>query len=151
MGALDDQSFRVFIEAMCWACEAQKNGDTGLNTENANWAFRRNVTEPLLKLFHVGILVKTSAGGIIIPKWKERQKRSDSSTERVRKHRAKDGETLHVTEVKRYSNGTEENRVEEKREEIKDNGNDAEPSFSQKAYNEMESGGTEGLSGHYPD
>lgn len=124
IGALDDSSFRVFIESLCWACEAGNDGNTGLTVTNANWAFRRNVTEPLQKLFQVGILVENQQGQIIVPKWNDRQKPSDSSAERVRKYRVKHDVTLHTPLQKRNSNAIEERRVDEKEEIICANGMD---------------------------
>lgn len=115
IGQLDDASFRVFIEAMCWACEKEDGGKTGLTEENVNWAFRRNVTDPLHVLLQVGILAKNSTGEIIIPKWETRQKRSDTSNERVRKYRDKKNVTLHETGCNRYGNGTEERRGDQSR------------------------------------
>jgi hypothetical protein len=115
VGFLDDAAFRVFIESLCWACEVGDNGRTGLNMQNVNWGFRRNVTETLQKLFQVGLLALNPEGEIVVPKWNERQKKSDSSSERVRKYRENHGVTLHETLPKRFSNGTEERRGEEKR------------------------------------
>lgn len=117
MGALDDASFRVFIESLCWACEREAMGRTGLTVESANWAFRRNVTQPLQDLLQKRLLVLTPDGEIMVPKWEERQKSSDSSAERVRKFRALRNvtlqETLHVTKC----NGAEESRGDESRVE----------------------------------
>jgi len=114
MGALSDEAFRVFIEAMCWACEKGDKGGTGLTLENANWAFRRNVTESLRHLFHVGLLFQKTNGEICVTKWQDRQKPSDSSAERVRKHRASKQVTLHETLQQRprgEETRTDKNRV----------------------------------------
>ena len=117
MGELSDASFRVFIESLCWACEQERMGLTGLRLDNANWAFRRNVIEPLQDLLQRQMLSTTSDGEIMVPKWEKRQKSSDSSAERVRKYRAKKNVTLPETLLKRPCNGAEESRVEEIREE----------------------------------
>ena len=111
VGTLDDASFRVFIESLCWACEKGNGGGTGLTVETSEWAFRRNVTQSLQSLFQKQLLAVSETGEIVVPKWSERQKMSDSSAERVRKYRVKHGVTLQ----KRSSNAIEENRIEENR------------------------------------
>lgn len=113
MGALTDCEFRVFVEGMCWACESSDGGSTGLTTETVNWAFRRNVTETVSSLLQKQLLTLRGDGMICVTNWMKRQFQSDSSTERVRKHRQKRIETLQ----KRHCNGTEERRGEEKRRE----------------------------------
>lgn len=115
IGELDDASFRVFIESLCWACEKGDGGRTGLTEENANWAFRRNVTPALHTLFQKRLLSKSPTGEIMVPKWDERQKRSDSSAERVRKFRERNSVTLHETLPKRRRNGGEERRGDKNR------------------------------------
>lgn len=129
MGQLDDASFRVFIEAMCWACEKEDGGKTGLKEDNANWAFRRNVTDPLHTLLQVGLLAKDSNGEIFVPKWEVRQKKSDTSNERVNKHREKKRVTLHVTGGNGDCNGTDQSRVEENRGDKKESTKSAYPSL----------------------
>lgn len=117
VGALDDFSFRIFIESLCWACEHGDGGLTGLNTTNADWAYRRNVSEPLQKLFECGLLVKKDDGSIFVPAWNKRQMPSDCSTQRVRKYREKNNETLHETFQKHKGNVQEERRGDENRGE----------------------------------
>jgi len=119
IGSLDDASFRVFIEALCWACEHSNGGGTGLTLENANWAFRRTVTTPLQSLFQSGLLTENEQGEIFVPKWGERQKPSDDSSQRVHKHRAKTTVTANQPLQSRSCNATEESRVEESRVEEK--------------------------------
>lgn len=122
MGFLDDGAFRVFIESLCWACEKGDNGNTGITEETANWAFRRNVTETLQKLFHLKLLLKNEAGEIVVPKWEERQKRSDVSTKRVQdfRNRTKNRhETVSETLQKRNETVQEENRIDKNRREEK--------------------------------
>ncbi|MDE2103532.1 MAG: hypothetical protein KGL39_40200 [Patescibacteria group bacterium] len=121
VGELDDASFRVFIESLCWACERETGGGTGITIKTANWAFRRNVTDPLLKLFGNGMLIEKPDGEIFVPKWDERQKRSDSSAERVRKFREKQSVTLHETLHVTKCNGAEERRGDKNRGEREEN------------------------------
>lgn len=87
MGAISDSSFRVFCESLCWACEKENHGGTGLTRSSANWAFRRDVTAALNELFSVGLLCESSSGEIIVPKWEDRQSTLDSSRGRVAKYR----------------------------------------------------------------
>ncbi len=115
MGALDDATFRVFVETLCWACECERGGSTGLKMDGLNWAFRRNVTETFRLLLDLKMLHINEGGEICVSNWEKRQMSSDSSTERVRKYRAKRNETLHGTLQKRPCNGAEERRVEERR------------------------------------
>lgn len=115
MGVLDDASFRLFIEALCWACEKASNGSTGLTEATANWAFRRDVTLPLHRLISDNLLVINEEGIICVNQWENRQSASDSSAERMRKHRAKKNVTVGVTSQRRPCDALEESRVEENR------------------------------------
>jgi len=112
IGALDDSTFRVFIESLCWACEKGEKGRLGLTEENASWAFRRNVNQPLQLLLQLKLLSKTNSGELIVTKWEKRQKASDFSSDRVRKHRAKSVTSV-VTLQKQECNVLEERRGEE--------------------------------------
>jgi hypothetical protein len=117
IGCLTDAEFRTYIESLCWACERANGGGMGLTMENVCWAFRRNVTETFQALIKKQLIAVLESGELHIPAWEKRQMPSDSSTQRVRKYREKQHETLHETLQDRYSNGTEEIRGEEKREE----------------------------------
>lgn len=117
IGALDDASFRLFIESLCWACEKGDGGKTGLTMENANWAFRRNVSETFQPLFQKRLLALLPDGEIVVPKWDERQCRSDVSTERVRRFREKNNETERNGFTKRDETVQEERRGDKKRGE----------------------------------
>lgn len=117
MGELNDATFRVFVESLCWACEREERGNTGLTLATANWAFRRNVTEPLLELLQKRMLIENDANEICVTNWEKRQRASDSSAERVRKYRAKQNVTLRVPLQKRPCNGAEESRGDQKRVE----------------------------------
>ena len=117
MADLSDCEFRVFVEAMCWACEADDLGSTGLTEASVNWAFRRNVTVTFQSLLQKQLFTVREDGKICITNWMKRQIPSDSSTARVRKLRAKRSVTLHETLLKRPCNVLEERRGEEKRVE----------------------------------
>jgi hypothetical protein len=104
MGALPDGEFRVFVEGMCWACEEDDFGSTGLKIESVNWAFRRNVTETFQALLQKKLFTLRRDGKICITNWMKRQIPSDSSTRRVRKYREKLNVTLHETLQKRSCN-----------------------------------------------
>ncbi len=118
IGLLDDATFRVFIESMCWACERANGGGIGLTMENAHWAFRRDVSVPLKNLFECGVMKVSSSGEIVVTKWSERQMSSDVSTERVRKFRQNNkgnvSETFLKRPMKRFETVLEERRGEEK-------------------------------------
>lgn len=102
IGTLSDAEYRLWIELLCLACRAGKQGDTSLTIKDIEWQLRReskgNVSETLHELLHRGLVeLNTNGNGketIFITKWKSRQYQSDSSTIRVRKHRVKSHETL---------------------------------------------------------
>lgn len=113
IGMLSDSEFRCYIESLCWACERGDGGKIGLTRMTANWAFRRDVGEVIKVLLQRQLLMEDESGELFVPSWDKRQMKSDSSSERVRKFREKQDETLQ----KRPCNGLEENRGEEKRKE----------------------------------
>jgi len=127
IGSLSDAEFRCFIESLCWACKRGDDGRMGLNVEAAQWAFRRNVSDTLQSLVGKRLLTLRSDGELVVTSWNKRQMKSDKAAERVARHRESkkhnmkrysNGDvTADVTLQKRYSNGLEENRREEKREE----------------------------------
>jgi len=98
IGILDNDEFRLWVEILCLACKSGNGGNTNLTVTETAWKLRRNVDVTLKKLLSNGLVTfqKRSDGEktIFVPKWKTRQYQSDSSTERVRKHRVKDDETL---------------------------------------------------------
>lgn len=127
IGTLSDSAFRTWVELLCCACKAEDEGNTQLTEETLNWALRRNVTEPFQQLFQRGLVTVNDAKEIVIAKWSDRQKKSDSSAPRVRRCREKaklgnTSEPCNVTEtdVKRYGNALEKSREEKKREEKKE-------------------------------
>lgn len=126
IGTLDDAAFRTWIELLCVACKAESEGNTKLTEGTLSWALRRNATETLQQLLHRGLVTLNETGEIVITNWNKRQKKSDSSTERVKRHREKskqinDVRACNVTETlaKRDSNGLEKRREEKNREEEK--------------------------------
>jgi len=68
------------------ACKVQKNGDTDVQEEMADWAFRRPVAAHIKELTACGV-VTVRSGKIFIPKWEERQRPSDSGAERMKRYR----------------------------------------------------------------
>ena len=122
MGLLDDAAFRTFIECLCWACDTDRDGDTGLTVTTAKWALRRDVTVTLQVCTQVGILSVSEGGQIFVTNWKKRQMMSDSSAERTKKYREKRKVTLHVTSQKRPCDAIEENRIDKNRIETPPSG-----------------------------
>jgi hypothetical protein len=109
---LKDAEFRQFIEVLCVACEANSNGETLLSAQNLAWRLRRRSMTALRKLIEVGLIYEEKGTKlIVVTSWEKYQFRSDSSKERVDKHR-KNKKKCNVTETlpKRYSNGIEQNR-----------------------------------------
>lgn len=122
IGTLDDAAFRTWVELLCAACKAEDNGNTHLKQADLNWVFRRNADVTLQQLLHRELVTVDVTGDICITKWQQRQKKSDSSADRVRAHRAKakqdkDLEEGNDTETlqKRSCNGLEKRREEKKR------------------------------------
>lgn len=89
IGTLSDGQFRTWIELLCLATKAEDEGDTGMTPGEASWALRRNVTETLQELIDRSLVHYSETGTLVITKWANRQSKSDSSTDRVRKHREK--------------------------------------------------------------
>lgn len=93
IGTLNDAEFRLWIDILCLACKAGSGGDTNLTVTETEWKRRCNVNETLQKLLHTGLVTlhhnKNGDETIFVNKWKTRQYQSDSSTERVQKHRSK--------------------------------------------------------------
>jgi hypothetical protein len=113
VGSLDDSSFRTYIELLCLAGQKQDRGLTGVTEQSVSWRLRRNVTESLPKLLQQQLVTVARNNELTIPDWDERQKRSDSSTERVREFRNKNNESKKETLQKRKRNGLEESREED--------------------------------------
>lgn len=82
------ESFKAWINALCLATEKNEGGNLGTLEEIA-FAFHVTV-ETVSSAFHPLLdlgLIETDGETFHIPKFQKRQYKSDSSTERVRKHR----------------------------------------------------------------
>lgn len=119
IGTLNDAQFRVWVELLCLACAAGDEGDIHLTEDELNWKLRRNVSETLQELFQRELIVVQNNVNdkktIIIKNWSKRQCQSDSSTERVRKHREKSkSKSVEKDETlqKRSSNGIDKIRID---------------------------------------
>lgn len=84
----------------------------------------------LLALIHRGLFDRTPSG-VRPHDWDQHQYASDSSTERVRKHRQKTPNKQPETLMKRFSNGTEQSRADT--EQIKAAAAEAPPSTIEEA------------------
>lgn len=123
IGTLDDAAFRTWVELLCTACKAEDGGNTHLTENDIDWAFRRNARETLQKLLQRDLVTVTETGEIVITSWEKRQKKSDSSTDRVRAHRQKakqdkDSQEDYQDETlqKRKGNGLEKRREEKNKD-----------------------------------
>lgn len=122
IGTLDDAAFRTWVELLCTACKAEDGGNTHLTENDIDWAFRRNARETLQKLLQRDLVTVTETGEIVITSWEKRQKKSDSSTDRVRAYRQKakqdkdsQEDSQDETLQKRRCNGLEKRREEKRR------------------------------------
>ena len=84
-GTLSDAAFRSYIELLCLARKHGDTGETGMNADQLDWTLRRNVTVTLQELLQVDLVAVDDEGFVSIPAFTGRQKKSDSSSERVRK------------------------------------------------------------------
>lgn len=123
IGTLDDAAFRTWVELLCTACKAEDGGNTHLTENDIDWAFRRNAHETLQKLLQRDLVTVTETGEIVITSWEKRQKKSDSSTDRVRAHRQKAKQDKDPQEdpqdetlQKRKGNGLEKRREEKNKD-----------------------------------
>ena len=100
IGMMSFEERWLWIEILCLASISRNGGNTDLTVTETEWKLRRNIKEPLQKLLRNGLVTfhKRNDGEqtICVPKWDVRQFQSDTSTERVKKHREK-----------RFSNGDE--------------------------------------------
>jgi hypothetical protein len=138
VGTLDDAQFRTWVELLMVATKADANGNTRLTVAETsiNWALRRNATVTLQELLQRELVTLNEIGEIVITEWDKRQKKSDSSADRVAKHRANqrlsdanDSETLQ----KRDGNGLDKSREDKSREETKPK-NTRAPRFDAQAH-----------------
>lgn len=123
IGTLDDAAFRTWVELLCTACKAEDGGNTHLTENDIDWAFRRNARETLQKLLQRDLVTVTETGEIVITSWEKRQKKSDSSTDRVRAYRQKakqdkdsQEDSQDETLQKRRCNGLEKRREEKNKD-----------------------------------
>jgi len=93
---LEPSVFKIWVNCLCLACNLQsKDGNIG-TIDDVSFALRETVST-VTSAFHAleeRGLIETKNETFHIPAWRKRQYKSDSSTERVRRHR------------KRYSNVT---------------------------------------------
>lgn len=130
---LHDSAFRLFIECLCLAARAEKEGDTGCNPKTLAFMLRRKVSKPLDDLMSSKLVYLGPEGTIIVSAWGNRQFKSDNVTQRSKDHREKQRcngdatlhETLQATTnattkercVQQECNALEKNREEKNREE----------------------------------
>lgn len=87
MSDLSDREFRLFVSLLCVASEREKDGVINLCPDKIAWRIRASVKEVISlqeKLIQLKILNNNGVGVEFIH-WKERQFRSDNSTDRWRK------------------------------------------------------------------
>jgi hypothetical protein len=90
---LSSDQFKVYINLLCYASSIDRGGYVGTLDETA-FALRETI-EHVTSCFNafqgVGLIVtnETDDETFQIPQWKKKQYESDSSTERVKKHREK--------------------------------------------------------------
>ncbi len=88
---LSDKQFKVYINLLCHASLVDKNGLIGTINETS-FALRETkeiVSSCFMAFQEVGLLVtsETDSETFHIPQWRKKQYKSDTSTDRVRKHR----------------------------------------------------------------
>lgn len=100
---LPDGAFRLFVELLALASEAEAGGDTKLTREDIDWTLRRPACEFLDELARRGLAGVSPGGTVFVVNWGKRQFRSDDSSERVRalRERERNGD---VTATKRSGN-----------------------------------------------
>lgn len=122
-GTLSDAAFRTYIELLCLARKRGDDGETGKTSEELDWQLRRNVTVTLQELLQKQLVTVNDDETIAIPAFGERQRKSDSSAERVRKYREnkkKENGNVTVTQPSRpKSKSKKENKSKDIREKAK--------------------------------
>jgi hypothetical protein len=109
---------RRYIMLLCMRCS-----ETLVTLHETEIAFQLRLTdEELLKTKQLFLSKGFIDDDWNLTNWEKRQYASDSSTERVRKHRDKQKEDKKEDETlqKRSSNGTEQNRTEQKQNRLKE-------------------------------
>lgn len=95
--------FKVYINLLCYASSIDKSGHVG-TLQDVSFALREtieHVSSCFIAFHEVGLIVTsvTDSETFHIPQWQKKQYESDSSTDRVRKHREskKRSKTVTVT------------------------------------------------------
>lgn len=112
IGTLSDSQFRTWVELLCVAGKVSNGGETDLTTSEASWLLRRNVTDDVTELLQRLLVTKNGKEKLCITKWDERQKKSDNSAARVRKHRESIKRNVTETLPKQECNALEKIRVD---------------------------------------
>jgi len=91
--SLTDKEFKIYINLLCHASMLNKDGHIGTINETA-FALREtieNVSSCFMAFQEVELLVSsaTDSETFRIPQWRKKQYKSDTSTDRVKKHREK--------------------------------------------------------------
>ena len=91
--ALTAADFKVYINTLCYASKKGKDGQIG-TIDDVSFALRvtkEALHDRFIALHDAGLIVPsvTDSETFHIPQWKKKQYKSDSSTERVRKYRAR--------------------------------------------------------------
>lgn len=84
---LPDAQFRLFCECLCLAKIANKGGDTCMTVAQLDWRLRRKTGKNVEAMCATALLTMSEDGTVVVTQWAKRQFESDSSTDRVKKHR----------------------------------------------------------------
>lgn len=88
VGGLTDSQHRLWVDSLCLACAAGADGDTIIKPKDFSWRVRRPINQSDIEtLVAEGLLSISESGTVVVNNWRERQFLSDSSAERVRRHR----------------------------------------------------------------
>lgn len=99
-GTLSDSAFRTYIELLCLARQYGDDGETGMTPDTIDWKLRRNASVTLQELLQANLVTANDDETIAIPAFSNRQRKSDTSAERVRKCREnKKKKECNVTET----------------------------------------------------
>lgn len=98
---LSDKQFKIYINLLCHASIVDEDGCLG-TIDEISFALREtkeNVTSCFIALHDANLIVTSGTDGetFHIPQWKKKQYKSDTSTDRVRKHRQKTKRSKTVT------------------------------------------------------
>jgi len=97
------EHFKIYINCLCYAGQVDKDGTIG-NISDVSFALHeteKSVSSAFheLTLKHLITPIETDSETFHVPQWKKKQYKSDTSTDRVKKHRAlqKRSKTVTVT------------------------------------------------------